>query len=246
MRAAGDVAAHEGDVQHARAARRRRRSGRGRSARRASSRRWTRWPTKRLPAGVASVVIDRASLVPARRPAVAHGLDDPLVAGAAAEVAGQAVADLVVGRGRGCRSRKAVTDTTKPGVQNPHCRPWHSWNACCTGLSVPSAAARPSTVVTSAPSACTANSRHERTASPSSSTVQAPHTPCSQPRWVPVRREVLAQEVGQRACAASTRPARGVAVDASVDRRLSHAASSSRLAATWPRGDQRARRPCAR
>ena len=37
-----------------------------------------------------------------------------------------------------------------------------------------------------APSACTASVRHERTATPSSRTVQAPQTPCSQPTWVPV------------------------------------------------------------
>ena len=46
----------------------------------------------------------------------------------------------------------------------------------------------PSIVVTSAPSAWTANIRHDRTASPSTRTVHAPHTPCSQPRCVPVSR----------------------------------------------------------
>ncbi len=50
----------------------------------------------------------------------------------------------------------------------------------------PSGARQPSIVVTSPPSTVTAKSRHERTASPSSSTVQAPQTPCSQPTWVPV------------------------------------------------------------
>ena len=35
-------------------------------------------------------------------------------------------------------------------------------------------------------SACTANIRQDRTGSPPTMTVQAPHTPCSQPRWVPV------------------------------------------------------------
>src|SRR5262245_47782768 len=39
-----------------------------------------------------------------------------------------------------------------------------------------------------APSTMTANVRHERMGSPSSRTVQAPHTPCSQPTWVPVSR----------------------------------------------------------
>ena len=37
-----------------------------------------------------------------------------------------------------------------------------------------------------APSACAASIRQERTASPSTMTVQAPQTPCSQPRCVPV------------------------------------------------------------
>src|SRR3546814_6832054 len=76
---------------------------------------------------------------------------------------------------------------TKPGVQKPHWSPWHSRSADWTGDSSPSGDAMPSTVVTSLPSACTANMRHERTAAPSTRTVHAPHTPCSQPRWVPVR-----------------------------------------------------------
>ena len=46
--------------------------------------------------------------------------------------------------------------------------------------------ARPSTVTIDAPSTCAANNKHERTARPSTSMVQAPHIPCSQPTWVPV------------------------------------------------------------
>src|ERR1700734_3308728 len=38
------------------------------------------------------------------------------------------------------------------------------------------------------PSACAASIRQERTATPSKITVQAPHTPCSQPTWVPASR----------------------------------------------------------
>jgi len=56
----------------------------------------------------------------------------------------------------------------------------------CTGDRVPSGSVSPSTVVISAPSALTASRRQERTGAPSSRTVQAPHTPCSQPTWVPV------------------------------------------------------------
>ena len=53
-------------------------------------------------------------------------------------------------------------------------------------------------MLTSRPSAWTASIRHERTARPSSTTVHAPQTPCSQPRWVPVSPQLLAQEVGER------------------------------------------------
>ena len=96
-----------------------------------------------------------------------------------------------------------MTDTTKPGVQKPHWSPWRSAKACWTGFSEPSAGDRPSMVVTAAPSACTANSRHERTASPSSSTVHAPHTPCSHARCVPVSPQ-SSRRNSASVCAAST------------------------------------------
>src|SRR5207253_11072928 len=51
--------------------------------------------------------------------------------------------------GLGCCASRPTTDITNPGVQNPHCRPWHSWNACCTGCSGAWSRARPSMVVTS-------------------------------------------------------------------------------------------------
>src|SRR4051794_8685955 len=80
----------------------------------------------------------------------------------------------------------------KPGVQNPHCRAWHSrkasWTGCSTWPPRPSSRARPSTVSTAAPSTWTASTRQERTGAPSTTTVQAPQTPCSQPTCVPVRR----------------------------------------------------------
>src|SRR5688500_12518119 len=60
-------------------------------------------------------------------------------------------------------------------------------NACCTIPNSPGPRVSPSTVVTLRPLACTAKSRHDRTALSSSSTVQLPHAPCSQPRCVPVR-----------------------------------------------------------
>src|SRR5581483_7871775 len=88
--------------------------------------------------------------------------------------------------GLGFSAKNAWTEITKPGVQNPHCSPCSSRNACWTGLNPPSRGAMPSIVVIAAPSACTANIRHDRTATPSTITVHAPHTPCSHPRCVPV------------------------------------------------------------
>src|SRR5580700_14447 len=75
-----------------------------------------------------------------------------------------------------------------PGVQKPHCSAWCLRNDACSGVK-PSSSDRPSTVTTLAPSACTASNRQERTAAPSTSTVQEPQTPCSQPTWVPVSRK---------------------------------------------------------
>src|ERR1700722_1257458 len=55
----------------------------------------------------------------------------------------------------------------------------------CNGCRCSRSDASPSTVVMLWPSTCAANIRQERTAAPSTITVQAPHTPCSQPTWVP-------------------------------------------------------------
>ena len=55
-----------------------------------------------------------------------------------------------------------------PGVQKPHCSAWWRRNASCSAESGPSGSASASTVSTWQPSACAANSRHERTARPSS------------------------------------------------------------------------------
>ena len=58
-------------------------------------------------------------------------------------------------------------------------------NACCIGCSWPSVA-RPSIVVMSAPSACTASTVQLFTDSPSMCIVHAPHDDVSQPMLVPV------------------------------------------------------------
>src|SRR5689334_8796074 len=72
-----------------------------------------------------------------------------------------------------------------PGVQKPHCRPCFSQKPSWIGCRPPSGAS-PSIVVTSEPSACTANTVHALTASPLRRTVQAPHCEVLHPMWVPV------------------------------------------------------------
>ena len=70
--------------------------------------------------------------------------DDRRVAGAAAEIAGERVVDRLPRPAAASAVRvSANIDMTKPGVQKPHCEPWQSTIACCTGCSVPSAAFSP-------------------------------------------------------------------------------------------------------
>src|SRR4030095_5241586 len=87
--------------------------------------------------------------------------------------------------GAGFSRRSSVAATIIPGVQKPHCIAWVSQKACWRGRR-PSGGVRPSMVVTLAPSSCTAKRRQLRALAPSTKTVQAPQTPCSQPTWVPV------------------------------------------------------------
>ncbi len=53
-------------------------------------------------------------------------------------------------------------------------------------------------VFTSAPLACTARIVQDFTARPFKCTVQAPHWLVSQPTWVPVSAEMLAQKINQQ------------------------------------------------
>src|SRR3982751_4877117 len=78
-----------------------------------------------------------------------------------------------------------TADITIPGVQKPHCSPWHSRKAACIGCSSPLLAS-PSIVVTSLPCTCAARIEHDLIARPFMCTVQAPHCAVSQPTWVPV------------------------------------------------------------
>ena len=122
-------------------------------------------------------------------------------------------------------------------MQKPHCSPWHSANACCTGRARRPASASPSTVVISCPSTVTANIRQERTGRRRRSTVQAPHTPCSQPTWVPVSPRSWRR---RRTAAAAPAPARRAVTPFTIRRDRRAAASAHRSA---PLRDRRVRAP---
>ena len=111
---------------------------------------------------------------------------DRHIAGAAAQMAAQILAQLAPRKDRHGRADRCRATS--------ECRRCRSRIAAHDGAgrrpaareSRPGAGARPSTVRMVAPSACTASVRQARAGTPSISTVQAPHTPCSQPTWVPV------------------------------------------------------------
>src|SRR2546426_574364 len=86
--------------------------------------------------------------------------------------------------GFGVLSSSAAAASTCPDWQYPHCGTSNSFHASCTGC-VPSADS-PSIVVMGVPTARPTGSEHDRTASPLTSTVQAPHWPIPQPYFVPV------------------------------------------------------------
>ena len=68
-------------------------------------------------------------------------------------------------------------------------------------------------MVIAQPSADTANIRHERTGDAVEDTVHAPQTPCSQPRWVPVRPQVVPQAVRQQPASGNLYVARAAVDD---------------------------------
>jgi hypothetical protein len=79
----------------------------------------------------------------------------------------------------------ATPDMICPDVQNPHWNPSCSMNVAWTGWSSPSCSS-PSMVVIRFPSCITAKVMQDRTRRPSTWTVHAPHSPLSQPLFVPV------------------------------------------------------------
>ena len=128
-------------------------------------------------AGITALTCDSAAAASTAR-------DDVVVAGAAAEVALQPLADLRLGRVRVLRAAGRPPPSPCPACRSRTAGRAPARNAACTGCSSPSAPARPSAVVTSRPSACTASTVQDFTDSPSSSTVQAPQEVVSQPTLV--------------------------------------------------------------
>ena len=106
-------------------------------------------------------------------------------------------------------SRRRWDPGCHAGVQKPHCSPWHSRSAACTGEMCRPAMRCPRSLSPPCRPPEPRDTRHERTASPSSSTVQAPHAPCSQPRWVPVSPH-LSLRKSASVMRGSTLPAMGV------------------------------------
>ena len=128
---------------------------------------------------------------------VHHRADDLVVAGAPAEVAGQPVADLGLGRVRDSSRAAPCRPRGSPGVQMPHCSAACSRNFCCSGWSV-SPLAMPSIVSIRRPPTSQPSTRHEQTSRPSSMTLQAPQSPEAQPSLLPVRLQRVAEHVEQR------------------------------------------------
>ena len=93
---------------------------------------------------------------------------------------------IAVSVGRGFQSSRAFALINMPGVQKPQWTASWSRNDSCKGWSL-LFCARPSMVMTSRPSIWGARTKQELTASPSSRIVQAPHSPISQPHFVPGR-----------------------------------------------------------
>ncbi len=88
--------------------------------------------------------------------------------------------------GCGLRFSSATAETTWPGVQKPHCGDSSSMKACCTGCNVAIGAAHTLDGGTLRPRTLCVSTEQELWVMSSSMTVQAPHSPRSQPSLVPV------------------------------------------------------------
>ena len=136
-----------------------------------------------------------------------HGFEDLLVAGTAAEVAGERLADRLVVR-IGSRSSKSTAATTMPGVQKPHWTAPVSRNASWTGWSRPGRAKATRRCARSVHRACSAGTRHEQTSSPSSQTEHEPHSPCSHAAFCAAELELVRASTSRRLVSGGTSSAR--------------------------------------
>ena len=131
-----------------------------------------------------------------RLPASLDGIDDGVVAGAAAVVAGQERADLLAASWAAARAAARPPSSACRACRSRTAGRCAATNASCRSAISP-VSVRPSMVTTSPPSACTASIRQPRTTAPSTRTEQAPQTPCSQPEMRAGEAELGAQEVDE-------------------------------------------------
>ena len=115
------------------------------------------------------------------------------------------VADLVAA-GHAALPQQLGRGHQHPGVQKPHCSALRSWKAPA-GRRSRRSSTRPSMVSTRAAVALRREHRQARAIAPSTRTVQAPQTPCSQPARVPVRPS-SSRRKSARFCRAATRRVR--------------------------------------
>ena len=177
---------------------------------------------------------DRAALDddrPSSRRRQPHRLDDLRVARAAAQVAGQALADVVVASGPGSRRSRSRAAMTIAGRAEPALH--------AAGLEQrllhrdERDAARAAAVSTARAVGLAAGTRHAHAISPSIATVHEPHSPCSHAFLAAVRPSVVAQHAQQALAAERRRAPRARRRRRSASRRASAApARSARRART--------------
>ena len=114
-----------------------------------------------------------------------HGADDLVVAGAAAEIAGQPVAHLGLGR-IGIALQQRLGGDEEAGRADAALQRGVLEELALQRMQL-SPLAMPSMVLIAAPSASAPSTRQEQTSRPSSMTLQAPQSPVPQPSFAPVR-----------------------------------------------------------
>ena len=139
---------------------------------------------------------------------VEHRLDDLAVPGASTEHAAERVHHLLLGRFR-APAQEIVSRHEHARRADAALRRAVAQERRLQG-EIPSPFASPSTVITSRPATWPTGVMQAQTCSPSSSTVQAPQSPASQPIFVPVRpsssRKASARQASGAAWTSTARP----------------------------------------